>query len=371
MSDPSYPAPPDPDFAASEPQPPVREAVPDSGPPWTTIIAVSLLVVLGVVLFMLITGNTDDPAASPSPGASGSAVAPSGSPSLAASVPASGSATGSTAPSAAASEPSSPTAVEPPDGILPMGSVVEVIGDGLRLREEPTTGGAEVATLAAGEVLYLMVSPDSVGPIEADGFSWYLGMNAPGYRDWPLNPPGSGDGPSGDPRVSGWFAAGSAEEDFVELLPARCPVGTDIDALYGATAWERLACLDDQQVTTEGTFGCGGCGGLMQGTFEPQWLAAPSFNIFTPPWADLPPVVEQMVIHVPPDIPQLGTDQAGSVLRVTGHFNDPRSVDCVLMPGEPGSERQTNDLAAEWYCRIGFVVESWEVIGTDPDWQGG
>ena len=73
----------------------------------------------------------------------------------------------------------------------------------------------------------------------------------------------------------------------------------------------------------------------------------------------------------PPDIPELGAEQAGSVLRVTGHFNDARSTECVIASGEPGEEVPADDLAAEWYCRLGFVVESWEVVGTDPDWQGG
>lgn len=361
MSDPSYPPP--------QPQPPMRETAPESPPPWATVIGVVLLVVLLIVLFLIITGNDGDPAASPSPSIAASAALPSAS--VAASVEASAPAPSAAAPSAAPSQPSSPTAVAPPEGILPVGSMVEVVADGLRLRDEPTTGGAEVATLAAGEVLYLISGATALGPVEADGYSWYYAMHTPGYRDWPLNPPGSGDGPSGDPRVSGWFAAGSGGEEFVELLPARCPVGTDIDGLYAATAWERLACLGEQQLTVEGTYGCGGCGGLAPGTFEPEWLAGPNFHTFTPPWADLPPVVEQMVLHVPPDVPELGSEQAGSVLRVTGHFNDARSADCAIAAGEPGQELPANDLAAEWYCRLGFVVETWEVVGTDPDWQGG
>ncbi len=77
---------------------------------------------------------------------------------------------------------------------------------------------------------------------------------------------------------------------------------------------------------------------------------------------NLPPVVEQMVLHVPPDVPELGSEQAGSVLRVTGHFNDPRSTECVIAAGE-GAEVPANDLAAEWYCRLGFVVESWRRSG--------
>lgn len=363
MSDPTYAPPP------LKPQSPVPE--PERERPTATILAVVLIAILSVVLLLLVfDGDDGEPGASTRPSASLSA---SGSATPSASTPGSEAASPggeSTAPSVpGASAPAS--AVAPPEGILPVGSTVEVVADGVRLREEPTTGGAEVATLAAGEVLYLLSGPTALGPVEADGYSWYLGMYTPGYRDWPLNPPGSGDGPSGDPRLSGWFAAGAGDEAYVELLPARCPVGTDIDGLYAATPWDRLACLGDQQITVEGTYGCGGCGGLAPGSFEPEWLAAPNFHTFTPPWANLPPVVQQMVLQVPPDVAELGSEQAGSLLRVTGHFNDPRSTECAIAAGEPGEEVPADDLAAEWFCRLGFVVESWEVVGTDPDWQGG
>jgi len=356
---------------SEQPYPPLQPQpgtpVERPAPPYALIIGVALLGLLAIAMFLILISGDGEPAASGSPSASASASA-SARASASASVVASPGASAATSPDASAPA----TGVSPPDGILPVGSLVEVISDGLRLREEPTTGGAEVATLPAGEVLYLVGNANNLGPVQADGYSWYAGLYAPGYSDWPLNPPGSSDGPSGDPRVSGWFAAGTTEEDYVELLPAGCPVSTDIDGLYAVTAWERLACLGGQQLTVEGTYGCGGCGGLAPGTFDPPWLASPlNFHLFTPPWAALPPVVEQMVLHVPPDLPELGSEQAGSVLRVTGHFNDSRSADCVIAPGEPGEEVPADDLAAEWYCRLGFVVESWEVVGTDPDWQGG
>lgn len=358
MSDPAYPPPP------LEPQSPMPER--ERERPTATILAVVLIAILSVVLLLLVFGGDDDgdPGASASPSASLSASGSAG-PS-ASTIPSEAASPGgeSAAPSVpGASAPAS--AIAPPEGILPVGSTVEVIADGVRLREEPTTGGAEVATLAAGEVLYLISAPTALGPVEADGYSWYLGTYTPGYRDWPLNPP------AGDPTLSGWFASGAGSEAYVELLSARCPVSTDIDGLYAVTAWERLACLGEQQLTVEGTYGCGGCGGLAPGTFEPAWLAGPSPHTFTPPWAALPSVIELMVLHVPPDIPELGAEQAGSVLRVTGHFNDARSTECVIASGEPGEEVPADDLAAEWYCRLGFVVESWEVVGTDPDWQGG
>ena len=51
-------------------------------------------------------------------------------------------------------------------------------------------------------------------------------------------------------------------------------------------------------------------------------------------------------------------------MRMVGHFNDPRSTDCVV-----GDESGlAEDLAAEWFCRERFVVDQAEVIATDPDY---
>jgi hypothetical protein len=352
---------------SDRPYPPLRPQVPPRprrrATPWALVIGIVVLAVLALVLAIILLTRDDGGSADGSPGASPTA---SGAASPSAETSASATAGASVTPAASAG----PTpVVAAPDGILPVGSIVEVVADGLRLRDEPSTDGAVVATVAAGEVLYLVTNPNTLGPVEGDGYQWYIGMHAPGYTGWPNNPPGFDD-PSGDPRVSGWFAAGNAGESFVSLEPARC---TDdevtIQTLYGLTPWERLACLGDRQLTIEGTFGCGGCGGLAPGTFEPEWLTHPiNFNILGPPWAEGHDASESLVLRVPPAVPQLDTAVAGSILRVVGHFNDAISTECEIAPG--GSEVPADDVAAEWYCREQFVVEAWESIGTDPDYQG-
>jgi hypothetical protein len=333
------------------------------------VIGLVVLAILAVALAWAVLNAGDpgiggDPTGSPTPSSTTSGSVPP---------PASGSGTATGTPGASASAVPSEdpgVVVDAPDGILPVGAVAEVTADGLRIREEPSTSTAIVGTVNAGEVVHLVMNANFLGPIEADGFDWYLVQHAPGWRDWPANPPGEGDGPSGDPRIVGWIAAASESEAFLSLSRADCPDQIDIATLWAHTAWERLSCLGDQQITVEGTYGCGGCGGLAPGTFEPEWLAHPlNFHAFSPPWADRPAVVEGMTLSIPPDVPPLGSDQAGSVLRVRGHFNDPRSTECSIAPGEPGAERAADELAAEWYCRLQFVVESWEVVGTDPDYQ--
>ena len=58
-------------------------------------------------------------------------------------------------------------------------------------------------------------------------------------------------------------------------------------------------------------------------------------------------------------------EDRGSILRVTGQFNDPRSADCAFQVGSQPQYFRVDELSAEWYCREIFVVSSWEVIGRD------
>jgi hypothetical protein len=41
----------------------------------------------------------------------------------------------------------------------------------------------------------------------------------------------------------------------------------------------------------------------------------------------------------------------------------------VVAPGEPGEERLVEPALAELWCRQQFVVEAYEVIGTDPNFE--
>jgi hypothetical protein len=340
------------------PQPPLRphRRRPGSLPLLAGAVVLAILVVLLLVVLL----------SRPGPGDTTSSPGTSGSP---ATEPASSAVAGSDSAAASASASAVPTApppvVAPPGGILPVGSVVEVTAGQLRIRQAPATTAPIVTSANAGDELYLVTNATALGPVTTGGFVWYLALYQAGYHDWPISPP--------EPPLSGWVAAGSESESFLSLSAATCPLGEiDITTLYGLTAWERLACLGDRQITVEGTYGCGECGGQTPGAFTPEWLAHPlDPDVFRPPLAQAPTVVESLVLRIPPELPQVSTDQAGSVLRVTGHFNDARSAECVVAPGEPGQERIADEAAAEWYCREQFVVDSWEVIGTDPDYPTG
>ncbi|HJP71753.1 MAG TPA: SH3 domain-containing protein [Candidatus Limnocylindria bacterium] len=341
------------------PQPPVRPRRRGPDPLPLVIGAILLAILVVLLLIVLLTGGDEDGGAASSPGASGSAAAASVDPGTSAPP-----ATSSAAPTATPAPTSPPPVIAPPAGILPVGSAVVVTADQLRLRQAPATSAPVVTTANAGEEMFLVTNATALGPVQTGGFVWYLVLYQPGYQDWPMSP-------AGDPPLSGWVAAGTESESYLALAPTACPIGeVDISTLYALTPWARLACIGDRQITIEGTYGCADCSGDAAGTFTPEWLAHPiDLDLLRPPFAQPVSVVENMVLRIPPELPQVAPEQGGSILRVTGHFNDARSVDCVVAPGDPGQERVANDLAAEWYCREQFVVDAWEVIGTDPDFS--
>lgn len=98
---------------------------------------------------------------------------------------------------------------------------------------------------------------------------------------------------------------------------------------------------------------------------DPAWLAAP-------PTLELSSVIGPAVsgfsvgLHVPPDldgtIPTSDREaHEGTLLELTGHFDDPRSGTCTmaaLMEGYPPIEANH----AELWCRQQFVVDRVEVL---------
>ena len=73
------------------------------------------------------------------------------------------------------------------------------------------------------------------------------------------------------------------------------------------------------------------------------------------------------VLRFSPDGPE--HPEAGSIVRVTGHFDDARSSECVVAPGEP--TQAVHPSVQELYCRAQFVVDSIEVIGFDESFPLG
>jgi hypothetical protein len=223
-----------------------------------------------------------------------------------------------------------------PAGVLPPGSRAVVRLDGLRIRQQPGLAATVTDTLDAGTI----VNISGLGPWHVDALDWYAVD-------------------TGEPVRFGYAAAGVKGVSYLELLPARCPDGVPGRAtLVGLTAWERLTCLRDQSLTITGTFGCPVCGEFVPGSYEPSWLASP-MNLNYIGWPDT------LTLHFDPAV-ELDRAPNASMVRVTGHFSDPASTTCVIQgPGEPPVP--IDPVIAELYCREQFVVESIEVIGSDPD----
>jgi hypothetical protein len=190
----------------------------------------------------------------------------------------------------------------------------------------------------------------------AEGLSWYRVSYAEGHEDWPDAPVVP------DTWVVGWVASGSGNEPFLELLPPRCPeVAPDLSAVTGITTWERLACFGALPLTLEGTWGTRGCGGSSLGNFEPRWLAYP----IVCEWLRVDwPNGKILELRIPPDS-GLASPTGGSIARVVGHFDDPAATTCTF--DGAGLVPEIDPVVFELYCREQFVVESHEVIGTDPD----
>ena len=330
--------------------------------PWPLIIGVVLLAALTVFFALVLLTRGEGGGARESTAASrttpGSASAgPSPSEPVTGSS-ASPSATNGTSAAPTPAPTSTPIAA-PADGILPVGSLVEVTADGLRIRSAPSASADLLLRLSAGDIVFVdgEGATGSVPPVEADGFSWYPVKYASGYAGWPIDPPDDSD------VVRGYVAASDGAGSFVSLLAPTCPADTTLATIVTATPYARAACLGGQETQLEGTFGCPYCDASAGGDpgVEPTWLVGPTVgtNLLVPSWSTYPPVPGSITLAFPPETAGPTPEQRGSVIRVTGRFGDARSAECRF-----GS---ASEVAAEWYCRTRFVVESWEIIGTDPD----
>ena len=70
-------------------------------------------------------------------------------------------------------------------------------------------------------------------------------------------------------------------------------------------------------------------------------------------------------MHFGPNGPEAPED--GTIIRVTGHFDDAASAECEIAQGEPDPQL-VDQVQSELYCSTQFVVEGYEVLGTHPNW---
>ena len=276
------------------------------------------------------------------------------------------------APSATALPTAVPTEPIGKLDVIPPGAAIEVTVAELNLRADPSTSSKRLETLKRGELLITL---------PYDGISWGFGpRNANGYVWYPVVKPqvegADGQLPPlptrpvliGTEVVSGWIAAHDGSKLFVKQIAPRCPTTVDLKNVEAMLSAERLACFEGS-IVVEGTFGCGGCGGASTLVTEPAWLAdGLEFDFLSVnPSEQLGP----LVLHFPPGGPE--RPAAATIIRATTHVDDPASARCSmhwadLPKGDPG--RVVPPATAVLVCRERLVVDSYEILGTDPDFPG-
>jgi hypothetical protein len=269
-------------------------------------------------------------------------------------------------------EPS--TSPAPPSAfqVLPPGSAVEVRVAVLNLRRNPSTSARRVESLERGDLLVISPSDFVIagyGPISADGFTWYPVIKIDVFDgDGELDPLPTHPIPIGAELVGGWIATDDGEDRYVRQLDPRCPSTADLASVSGMLPAERLACFGGGPIVLEGTFGCGGCGGAVGGRFEPSWLASPqNFDFLS---EDVSDGFGPLALRFRPSGP--ARPAAGSIIRVTAHVDDPRSTRCTMAElGEGDSLIPVDAATAVLFCREQLVVDTYAVLGTDPEFTFG
>ena len=240
----------------------------------------------------------------------------------------------------------------------------------LNVREVPSISSKSLGIVTPDEVLVVR----GLQSFEVDGYTWVRATVVSAIGRLPELPdmlPGEGE------PLAGWIAIARGATTYVERLAPRCPSAIDLWTIAAMLDSELLACFGDETIVLEAVFGCGGCGGYAPGSMEPAWLAHPyglTFGILSVApltrdrWAAL-------VGHAPPEGPT--APPVGSIIRVRGHFDDARAGECRItlpMPWDRSDNPELFPVAqanATLYCRQRFVVESYEILGTDPDFPYG
>jgi len=260
-----------------------------------------------------------------------------------------------------------PTPLQPLE--LQTNTAVRVIVAELNVREGPSLSTTRVATVDKQSVFVLV----GYEPTLADGYVWWYVSQVANSIDGELPPLPIRLHTSGP--VAGYIATAKGPTPYVEALAPRCPTAWELANVAAMIGGERAHCSADKPVTVTGTMTCGPCEGIgPPQTYEPRWLADESLS-----WLPTAPNIEwqDLELKFPPELAPggfAGFDKPpvpyGSIVRVVGHFNDPRSASCVVaLYVDDDTSHPVADSYAEQACRQEFVVESFEALGIDPDYE--
>ena len=258
------------------------------------------------------------------------------------------------------SAPATPAGTPRPAESILLNAAVFVIVDRLNLREMPAVKAKSLGIVEAGDLLLI----DDFGPFSNDGYAWYHAV----FLSTSDEPPAFGVDLAHSDGKRGWIAAAKGSVPYVRQLKPRCPPAIDLANVQYMLGAELLACFGSTTIEVSGTFGCSGCGGAAAGIFEPDWLAYPlnaNFLTVYPVGDGLGP----FAVRFPPEGP--AAPPPGSVVRIRGHFDDAAAGTCtisVIDPLHPDGDHFVTvpSAAAHLVCAQQFVVETVEVLGTDP-----
>lgn len=164
--------------------------------------------------------------------------------------------------------------------------------------------------------------------------------------------------------VFGWVQA-SAIEPFVPSLCLEAEPGTYLWFGSASHPMRDLECYGDGPLVARGYAIEQSGDDVSPYTGEPGWLVGPSSLVLS---SAIGPAVTgfSVSLHLPPElegtIPTSDREgHEGTLLSVTGHFDDPRASGCSLVPvaeGHPPVEPRN----AELWCRQRFVVDAVEIV---------
>jgi hypothetical protein len=314
-----------------------------------------------VALFSACGTPTPNATTAPSTSATGNAGEATSSPPLT-----SPSATATPAAAQGTATPAPGTLAPSDTSALQTSTAVRVTVAELNVRERPSTSARRVATVDLGAVFVL----GGYEPTVADGYVWWAASQVTNLvgGDLPAFPTKT----ESFSEVHGYIATSNGTRPYVEPLPLRCPATADLAHVSALLGGERAVCYGATSLTLVGTLTCGECEGIgPPETYEPYWLAGlilASLAVDPRVWfADLE-------LHFPPEVAPDGIKEKGlygSILRVVGHFNDPRSASCeIALYVDDDTSHPVADEYAQQACRQEFVVESFDVLGIDREYVG-
>ena len=320
---------------------------------WLVIGGGGLALLIGVVAWAMLQTTAPDPIAQATPTPSPlSSTLPSVTPSATASATGTPRLTpdASRTPFPVQTPAPTPLPPRPPlvltAGVADIGSRGVVTAGTLRVRSFPGLD-SEIMTVLEGGTDLLMRD----GPVAADGLDWYLAI----FAALPYGTYGE--------LTQGWVAVGptGAIPTLVQIGPARCPNVTVTASLLGSTGGlARSQCLPGSHEFTAVVDTCFE-GPITPYEYEPLWLWFSCYSLF-----DLGSDAH-LQIHFPPAVPQPSGLVRGSVVHVTGHFDDPAAASCEVSVTPGTGVPQPSEVVQAVFrldCAAAFVLDEIDIVDT-------